>query len=83
MCGMIADAADEAAALYHDVDMGGHNEFDAAAEGVDVDFLVLSNHSLAQIHADATAEGIEAGTVERLAVFCDKRSQMCDEMTEK
>ena len=33
---MIADATDEAAAFHHDVDVGGHEELDAAAEGVDV-----------------------------------------------
>ena len=69
MCGMVADAADEAAALHYDVDMSGHEEFDAAAEGVDVYFLVLCDDSFAQIHADAAAEGIEAGTVEGFAAI--------------
>ena len=67
--GMVADAADEAAAFYYDIDMGGYEELDAAAEGVDVDFLVLGDDSFAQIHADAAAEGIETGTVERLAAI--------------
>ena len=69
MCGMIADATDEAAAFHHDVDVGGHEELDAAAEGVDVNLLVLGDDGLAQVHADAAAEGIETGTVERLAAI--------------
>ena len=68
-CGMIADTADKAAAFYDNVDMGGHEEFDAATEGVDVDFLVLSDNSLAQIHADAATEGIKSGTVKRLTAI--------------
>ena len=68
-CGMIADTAEEAAAFYDNVDMGGHEEFDATTEGVDVNLLILSNHSLAQVHADATAEGIETGTMERLTTI--------------
>ena len=68
-CGMIADTADKAAAFYDNVDMGGHKEFDAATEGVDVYLLVLSNHSLAQVHADAATEGIKSGTVKRLTAI--------------
>jgi len=68
-CGMIANTADKAAAFYDNVDMGGQEEFDAATEGVDVDFLVLSDDGLAQIHADAATEGIEAGTMERLTAI--------------
>ena len=49
--------------------MGGHEELNATAEGVDVDFLVLSDNGLAQIHADAAAEGIETGTMEGLAAI--------------
>ena len=67
--GMITDAADETVAFYHDVDMGGYDEFDATAEGVDVDLLILVDDGLAQIHADATAESVEAGSVEGLAVI--------------
>ena len=59
---MITDTADKTTALHFNVDMGGHEEFNAATEGVDVNLLILSNHSLAQVHADATAEGIETGT---------------------
>ena len=50
-CGMIADTADEAAALHFNVDVGGHKEFDATTEGMDVNLLILSNHSLAQQHS--------------------------------
>ena len=68
-CGMITDTADEAAAFYDNVDMGGHEEFNAATEGVDIYLLILSNHSLAQVHADAATEGIETGTMERLTTI--------------
>ena len=69
MCGMIAYAAYEAAAFHYYIDVGRHKEFDAAAEGMDVYLLVLSNHGLAQVHADAAAKGIKTGTVERLTVI--------------
>ncbi len=36
---------------------------------MDVDFLIFSNHGLAQIQSDATAESVEAGTVEGLAMI--------------
>ncbi len=68
-CGMIADTANKAAAFYDNVDMGGHEEFDATTEGVDIYLLILSNHSLAQVHTDATAEGIKTGTMERLTAI--------------
>ena len=68
-CGMIADTANEAAALHFDIDVGGYEEFNAATEGVDVYLLILGNHSLAQVHADAAAKGIETGTMERLTTI--------------
>ena len=68
-CGMIADTANEAAALHFDIDVGGYEEFNAATEGVDVYLLILGNHSLAQVHADAAAEGIKSGTVKRLTAI--------------
>ena len=69
MCSMVAYPTDEATAFNDDVDMGGHKELDAATESVDVYLLVLGNDGLAQIHSDAAAEGIEAGTVERFAAI--------------
>ena len=69
MCGMIADATDEALAFHFYVDRRGHEEFDTATEGMDVDFLIFSNHGLAQIQSDATAESIEPSTVEGLAMI--------------
>lgn len=69
MCGMIADTAEEALAFYLDVNRRGHKEFDAAKKGVDINLLVLSDHGLTQIQSDAAAEGIETGTVERLAAI--------------
>ena len=68
-CGMIADTADEAAARHLNVYVGGYVEFGATTEGVDIYLLVLSNHSLAQVHADAATEGIETGTMKRLTVI--------------
>ena len=49
--------------------IGRHKMLDAAAEGVDVYLLVLGDDSLAQVHADAAAEGVESGTVEGLATI--------------
>ena len=69
MCGLVAYAADEAATFYDDVDVGGYEELDAAAEGVDINLLVFSDNGLAQVHADAAAEGIKTGTVEGLAAI--------------
>ena len=66
---MIADAAYEAVAIYLHIHCRGHEQLNAAAEGVDVDFLVLSNHGLAQVKTDAATESIEAGTVECLATI--------------
>ena len=43
VCGMVADATDEAATPHDDVDMGRYEELDAAAEGVDVYLLVLAD----------------------------------------
>ena len=68
-CGMITDTADETTALHFNVDMGGYVELDATTEGVDVNLLVLCDDSLTQIHSDAAAEGVEAGTVELLAAI--------------
>ena len=69
MCDMITYATDEASAFYLHINRRGHNEFDAPTEGVDVDLLVLGDDGFAKIHADATAESIEAGTVEGLAMI--------------
>ena len=69
MCGMIADTANEASAFYLYVDRRGHEEFDAATEGVDVNLLVLGNHGLTQVQSDATTESVEPGTVEDLAMI--------------
>ena len=69
MCGMVAYAADKTAAYHYDIDMGGHEELDAAAERVDVYLLVLGDNGLAQIHTDAAAEGVKAGTMKGLAAI--------------
>ena len=69
MYGMITNTADEASALHLDIDVSGNKQFDAATEGVDVNLLVLRDDSLTQIHSDAAAESVEAGTVERLAAI--------------
>ena len=67
--GMIADTADEALAFHLHIDRRGHEEFNAAEEGVDVDFLILRNGRFAQIQTDASAESIEPGTMKYLAVI--------------
>ena len=69
MCGMITHTTAEAAAFYLYIDRRGHEELDATTKGVNVDFLVLSNRCLAQIHSDAAAESVEAGTMERLTAI--------------
>ena len=69
MYGMITDTADETSALHLDIDVSGYKQLDTATERVDVNLLVLCDDSLAQIHSDAAAEGVEAGTVERLAAI--------------
>ena len=69
MYGMITDTADETSALHLDIDVSGYKQLDAAAERVDVNLLVLRDDSLAQIHSDAAAESVEAGTMERLTAI--------------
>ena len=69
MCGMIAYTTYKALAFYLYVDRCGHEEFNAATEGMDVDFLVLRNHGLAQIQSDAATESVEPGTVEGFAMI--------------
>ena len=69
MYGMITDTADEAAALHLDIDVSGYKQLDTAAERMNVNLLVLRDDSLAQIHSDAAAEGVETGTVKRLTAI--------------
>ena len=66
---MVAYTANETAALDHDVNRLRHNEFYAAAEGVDLYLLILCNRGLAQVQTDASAEGVKAGTVESLTTI--------------
>ena len=69
MGGTIANTTNEAAAFYYDVDMGGHEEFNATTEGMDIDFFVLGDDGLTQVHADTAAEGVKTGTVEGFAAI--------------
>ena len=69
MYGMITDTADETSALHLDIDVSGYKQLDTATERVDVNLLVLRDDSLAQIHSDAAAESVEAGTMERLTAI--------------
>ena len=66
---MIADAADEALAFHLHIDRRGHEEFNAAEEGVDVNLLILRNGRFASVQADAAAESIETGTVKGLTMI--------------
>ena len=68
MCGMIADTANEASAFYLYVDRRGHEEFDAATEGVDVNLLVLGNHGLTQV-----------GRMTYLSKYLGYSAGVCDE----
>ena len=64
---MVSDPANETAALDNDVHRLRHNEFHAATESMDINLLILSNGSLAQVHTDSPAEGVETGSVARRA----------------
>ena len=66
---LIPHTTNEASALDHYVHCGRNIKLHAAQEGVDVDLLVLGDDSLAQIHADAAAEGIQPGSLERLSLI--------------
>ena len=68
-CSMVADTANEAAALYYDVHRLRYKEFYAAAEGVDLYLLILCNGSIPQVHTDTTTESIEMGSVKRLTTI--------------
>ena len=66
---MIAYTSDEAAALDDDVHRLRHYEFYATTEGMDLDFLVLSDGGISQVHTDGATESVETGTVERFAAI--------------
>ena len=66
---MVADPADEAAALDYNVHRRRHNEFYATTEGMDFNLLILGNGSISQIYSDASAESVETGTVEWFATI--------------
>ena len=68
-CSMVADTANEAAALYYDVHRLRYKEFYAAAEGMDLYLLILSNSGISQVHTDTATESVETGTMERLATI--------------
>lgn len=63
----VADPSDEATALYHDIDSRRNKQFDTSAESMDVYLLILSDNGPAQVHTYTPAEGIQPGTVKRLA----------------
>lgn len=66
---MITYAADETLALHIHIDRRGHEELNASAEGADVYLLILGNNCLAKVQADASAESVETGSVEGLAMI--------------
>ena len=68
-CSMVAYAADETAALDHDVHRLRHKEFHAATEGMDFDLLILCDGRIPQVHADTATESIETCSVERLTMI--------------
>ncbi len=65
---VVAHTANETAALHNDIHIRRDKQLYAAQKGVDVNLLILRYDRFAQVHTDATAEGIEAGTTERLAM---------------
>ena len=66
---MIADSADEALTFHLHIDCRGHDDLNAAAEGMDVNLLILCNGRFAQVQANASAESIKPGTMEGLAMI--------------
>ena len=66
---MIAYTANETATLDYDVHRLRHKEFYAATECMDLDFFILSDGCIAQIHTDTSTASIETGTVERFATI--------------
>ena len=66
---MVANTANEAAALDHNVHRLRHKELHATTEGMDLNLLILSNGGISQVHTDAAAESVETGTVEWFATI--------------
>ena len=66
---MVADTANETAALDKDVHRLRYKEFYAAEESVDLYLFILCNGCIPQVHSDASEESIEPGTVEWLATI--------------
>ena len=66
---MVANTTNEAAALDQNVNRWRHKEFHTATEGMDLNFLILCNGGISQVHSDTATESVETGTLERLATI--------------
>ena len=66
---MVTYTTNETAALDDNIHRLRHNEFYAATEGVNLNFLILCNGGIAQVHTDAPAESVETGTMEHFATI--------------
>ena len=64
---LVVHASEEIVALDNHVDRGRHQQFHSAHKGVDVNLFVLADHRLAQVQAQAAAEGVKTGAMESLA----------------
>ena len=62
----ITNAANETVAVHHHIDIFGYQQFHAAQESVDVNFLVLADDSVAQIQAQTAAKGVKPCSMESL-----------------
>ena len=61
----LSHTTDETAALRNDIHRIRYEQFHATHKRMDVYFLILCDNSFAQIHADASTDGIETGTMKR------------------
>ena len=63
----VAYTTNKVTTLHQHIDMRWNDEFDAATEGVYIDFLVLRDGGFAHIHPNATAESIKSSAMKRFA----------------
>ena len=66
---MVADTANETAALDYDVHRLRHKKFYAATKGMNLYLLIFGNGGISQIHTDTATKSIETGTMEHFATI--------------
>ena len=69
LTGLVLHATTETAAVHHHIHVRRNDNLNTAAVGVDVDSLVFGDDGFTEVEPDSTAEKVEAGTVERLAMI--------------